>query len=137
MAENTDIKNWLLGIAGAIAGGVVGYFATAWILSQGFYALALPGALLGLGCGRFSGMRSPPLGIVCGVAGLALGLMTDWMLRPFIADDSLVYYLTHLSDLKPFTMMMIVLGGYFGWSFGRRGYGGGRPRRSSGHVEDE
>ena len=133
--EDTNITNWLRGIAGAIAGGVIGYYATVWILSQGFYALALPGALLGLGCGRFSGMRSQSLGIACGVAGLVLGLVTDWTTN--IADVSFGYYLTHLSNLKPFTMIMIVLGGYFGWSFGRRGYGGGRPQRSSGDVRDE
>ena len=40
------MKNNVLALCGAVAGGVVGYFAFFWVLEQGFYALALPGALL-------------------------------------------------------------------------------------------
>lgn len=118
-----DIKNWLLGIVGAVIGGVAGYFITRWIVGQGFYALVVPGALLGIGCGFLSGAQSNAIGGCCAVAALGLGLFTEWSLFPFIADDSLGFFLTNLSELKPMSWIMIALGVYCGWSFGR-----GRPR---------
>ena len=41
----------LRGLIGAAVGGAVGYFAFGWLVSQGFYAVALPGVLLGIGLG--------------------------------------------------------------------------------------
>lgn len=135
MAENTNFMNWLRGLAGAIIGGVIGYFLTKWIASQGFYALVVPGALAGLGCGYLSGARSNAIGIACGVLGLVAGLATDWMLAPFAVDNSFGYYITHLHNLAPFVMLMIALGVYCGWSFGR---GAGLLRRTvTRHREDD
>ena len=45
------MKQTLLTLCGAVAGGILGYFAFGWLLGQGFYALMLPGGLLGLGAG--------------------------------------------------------------------------------------
>ena len=39
----------ILGLIGAVAGGVLGYYIFMWIVDQGFYGLMIPGALLGPG----------------------------------------------------------------------------------------
>ena len=48
--------------------------------------------MLGAGCGLLSGTKSTVRGIVCGLAGLALGIYTYWTMFPFVADDSLSYF---------------------------------------------
>ena len=102
----------LRGLAGAAIGGVAGYFAFLWIARQGFYALAVPPAMLGLGAGLCARGRSTPLLIVCGIAGLALGLFTEWRFAPFSADESLTYFLTHLHKLSGVTWIMLAIGTY-------------------------
>jgi len=64
MNDNARIRNLLAGILGAAAGGILGYFAFFWIAGQGFYALMVPGGLVGLGdqdtieaAGRIGGNR--------------------------------------------------------------------------------
>jgi hypothetical protein len=108
------MKNNLLTLAGAAAGGVVGYFVCVWLVRQGLYALILPGGLLGLGAGFFKS-RSLLISILCGVLALALGLYTDWSFEPFVADSSIGYYLSHLQQLRPVTMIMIIVGGGIGF----------------------
>ena len=48
--SRTMVSN-LLGLGGAVIGGVVGYAGFRFAWSRGFYAMILPGGLLGLGCG--------------------------------------------------------------------------------------
>lgn len=120
MNEKSTVVNWLRGIAGAIGGAVLGYFLFGWLLRQGLYAMVLPGAMLGVGCGWLSGIRSRPLGILCGVAALLLGLFCEWQYLPFVADKSLGFFLTHLLDLTPMTLIMIAAGGLCGYWFGIR-----------------
>ncbi|MEO8352299.1 MAG: hypothetical protein ABI680_11255, partial [Chthoniobacteraceae bacterium] len=104
-----------LGIAGAALGGGAGYFIFMWIARQGFYALILPPALLGLGAGWLARQRSVPLATVCTIAGIALALFCEWRFAPFAADHSLGYFVTHLPDLRPITLIMAALGGYFSY----------------------
>lgn len=108
-------RDRLFGIIGAVVGGVVGYFAFLWIVRQGFYALIIPGTCLGLGAGLAVRRRIVPLAMGCGVAGLLLGIVTEWRFAPFKADDSFVFFVAHLHDLKPLTLIMIVLGGFFAY----------------------
>ena len=110
-------KTIVLGLLGAAIGGGVGYFAFFWIASQGFYALILPPALLGLTAGYFARCRSTPLAIVCALAGLALGLYTEWRYAPFIKDDSLSFFLTHVHHLKPIKFLMLALGVFMCYRF--------------------
>jgi hypothetical protein len=100
----------ILGLVGAVAGGLLGYWAFFWIASQGFYALILPGAFLGLGCSLLARHRSLARGIICGIAGFFLGLYTDWRFEPFVADKSFRYFVTHFYQLVPVTLIMIGLG---------------------------
>ena len=130
MAENVNTTNWLLGIVGGIVGGAIGYFAFSLIASQGFYAIVLPGALLGLGCGRLSGIQSNALGVVCGLVALLLGFFTEWRFAPFIVDGSFAYFITHVHNLKSITLIMIAAGGFCGFWFGKGRAPGVGPRRS-------
>lgn len=117
MNESRRPRTIALGLLGAALGGGVGYFAFFWAARQGFYALILPPALLGLTAGYFARCRSTPLAIVCALAGLALGLYTEWRFAPFIADKSLQFFLTHVHQLKPFTLLMLALGVFLCYRF--------------------
>jgi hypothetical protein len=114
-----SIASNMLGLAGATVGGVLGYSIYAWIVGQGFYGLMIPGAMLGLGCSLLAQQRSLARGIVCGVAAVALGLYSEWRIFPFVADPSFTYLVTHIHLLKPLTLLMIGLGGAFGFWMGR------------------
>jgi hypothetical protein len=127
MDTNAKGANWLLGMAGAAAGGAVGCLAFFWIARQGFYALVLPGAAVGLGCAALSRGKSNGLGIVCGGLGVLIGLLAEWRFAPFAADPSLGYFLTHLHHLQPVTVALVFLGGAFAFWLGR---GNARPRNS-------
>lgn len=108
-------------LAGAAAGGVAGYFAFGWLVGQGFYALALPGVLLGLGGGYCVVRPTRALAVICGIAAAVLGVVSEWRHFPFIADKSLGYFVTHLSNLRPLTWIMIALGTAAGAWFVWRG----------------
>ena len=121
--------NTVRGLLGAAVGGAAGYFATGWLARQGFYAMALPGAALGFGAGLLVAKRCPGVAIVCGVLALALGLFTEWKNFPFIADHTFSYFLRHVGDLRPMTMILIGLGALGGYWFAL-GVGGKRPAQA-------
>jgi hypothetical protein len=98
-------------------GGVLGYFAFGWLARQGFYAVALPGALLGAGCGLFARRRSMPLSIICGLAALALGTFSEWSYFPFIADPGFGYFMAHLHLLPAIKLLLLGVGGVLGFWF--------------------
>ena len=106
-------------ILGGAVGAIVGYAIYAWLVGQGFYAMSIPGAALGLGCGLTTRRRSLPTGLACGVLAVLLGLFSEWRSFPFVKDDSLSYFISHAAELKPVTWIMIAAGGifaaYFGW----------------------
>ena len=115
MSATSRIRDMLVGLAGALIGGAIGYVAFVWIARQGFYALMLPGALAGAGASLFSGDRSVPRASLCGVFALGLGLFAEWRFAPFIKDPSLGYFLAHVHQLKPITLLMTAAGGVFGY----------------------
>jgi len=115
MNETARIRNLLAGLAGALAGGALGYFAFLWIARQGFYALMLPGGLAGLGAGLFVRDRSLLRGVLCGLFALGLGLFAEWRFAPFIRDPGLGYFLAHVGDLRPITLLMIAGGAVLGY----------------------
>ena len=103
------MKQAALVLGGAVLGGVVGYFAFGWLVSQGFYGLVLPGGLIGLGAGLAPCRWRWP-SVVCGVSALLLGLFTEWRFFPFKADGSFSYFLRNVHELKPITLLMIAAG---------------------------
>jgi hypothetical protein len=117
-----------LSLAGAAAGGGLGYLAFGWLAGQGLYALALPGVLLGLGATVLARRRSMALAVACGVLALALGVFAEWKHFPFAKDESWSYFLAHFFDLRPLTLIMIGLGGFGGFWFARPKPG---PQRSA------
>ncbi|MGQ0633620.1 MAG: hypothetical protein ACT4QC_03335 [Planctomycetaceae bacterium] len=99
---------------GAIAGAALGYVVFFWLIRKGYYGLAIPGGLLGLGAGigRGRGVWPP---VVCGLAALGLGLIVEWRYAPFADDPGFVYFLRHVTDLKPVTLVMIAVGAAVGF----------------------
>jgi hypothetical protein len=113
------ITSCLLGLVGGVAGGVLGYYTFVWIVHQGFYGLMIPGALLGLGCGLLSQHHSAIRGLVCAAAAVGLGLFSEWKTFPFIADSSFGYFMNHVHELKPLTLIMTALGACFAYWLGK------------------
>jgi hypothetical protein len=108
------MKDTVLLFVGAAVGGIIGYYGAVWMARQGFYALVLPGGLLGIGAALGKSKSIAPA-ILCCIAAIALGLFTDWRIEPFIKDASLGFYLKHLSDLMPVTFLMIAAGAALGF----------------------
>jgi len=102
----------------AVAGGVIGYFAFLWIARQGLYAIALPGVLIGLAGGWFVKQRSIVFAVVCAFLALMAGIVSEWRWSPFVADNSFGYFLRHVQQLRPITLIMIALGAVFAAWFG-------------------
>ena len=108
------------GVIGAVIGGTIGWLVFGWLLSQGYYALALPGALVGLGFGTLSRRSMLIGGLFCAAAGFALMVLCEWSHRPFSDDESLLYFVTHLHQLdKQFTYVLLAVGTIFAFWFGK------------------
>jgi len=121
-----------LGILGGAAGGAAGYFLFFWVVRQGIYAIILPGALMGIGCGLLSGRQSLYLGVACALSGLALGVFTEWRFAPFAADRSFSFFLLHLHHLPGIKLILLAFGGLVAFGMGMgRDRRAGRQRQSS------
>jgi len=99
---------------GALAGALAGYVLFFWLAGYGYYGLAFPGGLLGVGAGVF---RSQSLltPLMCALLALAAGTFTEWRYAPFIVDGSLGYFVRHFGDLRPPTVIMIAIGVFAGF----------------------
>ena len=98
----------------AVAGSVLGYAGFAQLLPYGIDALALPGGLAGLAAGILRS-RAPIVPVLCGVLATAAGVLTEHHFAPFYAEHSLGYFLRHLLDLQPLTLVSILVGGLIGF----------------------
>lgn len=132
MNETFKIVPLIRGLCGAAVGGLIGYYVFDWILDQGFYAMVLSGALLGVGFGLASREISVINGVVSGGLALGLGLFVEWKNFPFIKDESIGYFLSHVHQLKPITLIMIGLGVFIAFMAGV----GRKPMRES-HSHDD
>ena len=107
-----DLVTLLRGAAGAIVGAAVGFgIFTLLVKYTGIYAMAVPGALVGVVCGYCIQRRSLVLGIVCAGIAAANMIFVEWWNFPFIKDESLVFFLQNLGDLKPYFWFSLLLGG--------------------------
>jgi hypothetical protein len=108
------MKQLLLLVVGAVAGGVLGFFAVGWLLRYGVWSPLLPGGLLGLGA-ALGRTRSVVVAALCGVAATALGLVTEWHCFKHFKDPSLGYFLLHVYQLDVLTLGLIAVGGVLGF----------------------
>ena len=115
----SDIFVVLRGVGGGVVGGVIAFFAVRWLAGQGMYGMMIPGALIGLGAGMAARGKSVLLGVICAAAAIFLAIVTEWTLFPFIKDKSFSFFLAHLHQLRPMTLIMIGLGGIFAFWFGQ------------------
>jgi hypothetical protein len=53
--------------------------------------------------------------VVCGFLSLALGCFTEWRFAPFVADASFGYFISHMHELRPITLLMIAAGALIGF----------------------
>lgn len=105
----------LRGLAGAIAGGIVAYFAVRWLRGQNIYAMMLPGLLIGMGCGYAAGGKSHTLAIMAAALSLVCSLLIEWNV---FYNEPLVRFLTHLYLLEPFKLLVHALGVVVAYWFG-------------------
>ncbi len=108
------MKSALIAVAGAVIGGALGHFAVGWIARHGYYGMIVPGGLLGFGA-AFGRSNSRWLAVAFGLAAVCLGLFTEWRFFPWRKDESLGYFLAHIPDLSPVTLLMIAAGGALGF----------------------
>lgn len=87
------------GLAGAIVGGVAGYYAFRWLGKNGMLAPMLPGVLVGLGAGWAARRRIVVLGVICGIAAIVLGVFSEWMRSPFAKDESFAFFVANITKL--------------------------------------
>ena len=113
----------MLAIGCAIVGGLVGYFGFVMLLDQGFYALVLPGGLLGLAAGVVR-TRGAVVAVLSAFLAIIAGLLSEYRSAPFVANGSLSYFFLHVSALRPVTLTLVGLGGLIGfWVPFRRRFG--------------
>ena len=110
------MKNNILALVAAVVGGVVGHFAFLWITRQGFYAVVLPGAFVGLAASHFKS-RAIGVSLACGGLALGLGLFSEWRYAPFVKDPGFVFFVTHAHLLPPIKLIMIAIGTVMGFWF--------------------
>jgi hypothetical protein len=110
---------FLRGVLGGTLGGAIGFFVFQWLARRGLYGMMIPGAAIGLGASLAARGRCMRLGIVCGVAAVALSLVAEWTVFPFIKDKSLAYFLAHVHQLRPMTLIMIGVGAVFAYWLGQ------------------
>jgi hypothetical protein len=121
MTAPIKAANWALAIAGAIAGGAAGFFVFLWLYNQGWYAAMLPGAALGAAGGALLKGRSIAFGVACALFALLLGVFSHWWIR--IPDENegagYFYLLMHPGHMSSVPLILIALGGVFGYWFGQ------------------
>jgi hypothetical protein len=111
------IKNLLFGVAGGVVGGVVGLLLCKWLATLGpFYAVVLPGALVGLGFGFAAQKRHLVFGLLSAAMGLLAGLLTQWIV--YSNESSFFNLVGQLKDYSPVTWVLLGLGVVFAFSFG-------------------
>lgn len=116
----------ILAIGCGLLGGAAGYVGFIALLGQGFYALVLPGGLVGLAAGIVP-TQSRLVPLACGVLAIGAGLVAEHRYAPFVVDGGFIYFVRHAGDLQPVTQGLIALGGLIGfWVPFRR-----RMRRSA------
>lgn len=113
-----DIVAHVRGVLGLAAGAIAGFYLFQWLAQQGFYALAIYGALMGLTCSFASRIYAPALAVICGVTAAGVLFVAEWKVLPFAADDSFAYFISHFHRKSIVQLAMFALGVVFAAWFG-------------------
>lgn len=103
---------------GAIVGAGVGTFAYWLLLQRNYHVLAAVGAGVALGVAAMSRTRHLACGLATGVLAVLASVLVEAWFRPFAADGSFGYFLSHLHELPANSLVSLAavaaLGVYFG-----------------------
>jgi hypothetical protein len=114
--------DYIPGLLGAALGSVAGFYLVSWVSWRyGLYAPVVPGAFAGLACGFLSIRDSRIRGILCSLIALAASLVTQWkvLARNADIDHAFGTFLTHLHTESPVTLVMLAIGTFLGYWWGR------------------
>jgi hypothetical protein len=95
-----------LACLGAIAGALLGALLTYAASRAGFYAIILVGIAAGFGATIAARRGGWIIATIAILIALVVGLYTEWYTFPFVADDSLTYFIQHLGDLPTFRLLV-------------------------------
>jgi hypothetical protein len=115
----------LRGLAGGAVGGFLGYHAFVWlVLNQGLYALVLPGALVGLGCGLASGRKVIALGVLSAVGAFLVSALANWHVlqepSPTFLEQITTLFQPHRRTTASLILIGVAIAFYFGIGRDRR-----------------
>jgi hypothetical protein len=99
MSNRAGAKDILIGAAGAIAGGVLGWFAARWVVQSGYYGVFLVGFGMGAGARLLLKRRSLAFGYACGSVAFVASVLCHWSVAPFVTDEGLRYFLMNLHNV--------------------------------------
>ncbi len=107
------------GAVGAVIGAALGY-AVFWGLAKlNIAAIIVPGALTGAIASRMSGRQSVEVGVIAAVVGAIATILSEWSLFPFVKDGSLTFFIGHLHELRPATLLLGAAGIFCAFYYGR------------------
>ncbi|MFO0962556.1 MAG: hypothetical protein U0625_06570 [Phycisphaerales bacterium] len=105
-----------LAVLAALGGAVAGFVVVRLLMGAGFYGLMIVGLGAGMGA-ELVRTRAPFVPYASAAIALAGMIFTEWWFRPFSADTSFGYFLTHLQDLTGVTIAFLVVGTAIAWWF--------------------
>lgn len=103
------------GIGAALAAVVVAYFAIYLLKKNGFYAMMLPGLLVGSACGYASGCRSQVLGIVSLLIAIVASVLLEWQI---FYNEPLPRFLANFHTIGTLKIGMHLFGAVMAYWFG-------------------
>jgi hypothetical protein len=104
---------------GAVIGGSAGVVAYSFTLQNGIHLLAVVGAGLALGAGWLARRRSIAWGAIVAFSAVLLSILVEWLFRPFVVDPSFSYFIGHLPNLPPNSVISLFVVAGLGVYFGR------------------
>lgn len=104
---------------GAIVGAGVGTFAYWLLLIRGYHILAAVGAGVALGVSAMARTKQIAWGVATGVLAVLLSVLVESLFRPFAADESFSYFISHLHDLPRNSLISLAVVAALGVYFGR------------------